>query len=161
MDKKTKAEIRKILDTLKNDLDYANNSLERLDYVYEDAETPVNDAHDPEKGTNRPSQGSDNPYGMVAVCVHYTLGWGVAEALGAEVDKAIFRAYRRVVAIAGGSNIGHHEMEYDNVGLAVDLYCDGADRLVYLHLELVRTERSILEEAFADNGEGSLIRALH
>ena len=85
-------------------------------------------------------------YGMYNLPIHYTMGRGVPEALGNDVDGAVFRAFREATGDGDLHSHNHREFDFKNVGIATELWWDKYGRCVYLHLELVHTDDAICWE---------------
>ena len=88
-------------------------------------------------------------YGIVNLPIHYTLGSGVLEALGDDVDEALFMAFRGVSRDGDFYRLNYCEYDFQNVGLATEMLWDKYGRCGYLHLELVHTDDAIYR-----NGDG-------
>jgi hypothetical protein len=89
-------------------------------------------------------------HGVVKLPIHYTLGRGVLEALGDEVQEAVFRAFRKVTSCSNMWRSNNQEMDYSRTGMSIDLHWDKENQLVCLHLELVHTDDRIDEEGWTD-----------
>ena len=148
MDKKSR--LAWIIDTLKDDLFFAQSELSRTDFVDEVANPPGGTNTDPVANDNlNPPDVPNSRHGVVKLPIHYTLGRGVLEALGDEVQDAVFSAFRKVT---GCSNIwgNNQEMDYSRIGMSIDLHWDKENQLVCLHLELVHTDDRIDEEGWTE-----------
>ena len=85
-------------------------------------------------------------HGMFNLPLHYTMGRGVPEALGDDMDAVVFRAFRAASGAGNPHILNHHEIDLENVGIATEMWWDKYGRCVYLHLELVHTDDSIWME---------------
>jgi hypothetical protein len=103
---------------------------------------------------------ADDHYGMLELPIHYSLGCGVPEALGDDVDKAVYWAFQSAARNGDGWALRHDEMEFKDYGLAIELYWR-EHLCVCLHLELVHTDSTIDREEFEDWGEYPPDRALN
>ena len=132
------------IDYLKDGLDHANSELSRLDFEDEVAAVP----HDRLAGDAKNQQrGSHGRFGMVTLSIHYTLGRGVAEALGDDVESAVFRTFRHI-ADEISMGIGQKEIEMLRTGILASVYWDKENQIACLHVELVHTDSQISGEDF-------------
>lgn len=143
MDTKMKLKVGQIIDALTDDIDYAKSELHRLTFVDEAANPPTEtQIHEIANDNTTSSHDPESHHGVVTLPLHYTLGHGVPEALGDDVEAAVFSVFRRILAAGDRSNLLSCEVESCG-GMAIDLYFDRDCRSVCLHLELVRTDSSI------------------
>jgi hypothetical protein len=100
--------------------------------------------------TQNPSGVSGSRVGMVNLPIQYTLGRGVSEALGDEVQEAVFKAFRQVAWGGEGWSINHREIDCCGIRMSIDLYWDNENQCVCLHLELVCTVERICMDKFGE-----------
>jgi hypothetical protein len=148
MDTNTKSKIAFIIDYLKDDLAHAKSELSRLDYVDEATAAPGETHAD--HGNQNPPQATNSRFGVANLPIHFTLGRGVADALGDEVQQAVFTAFRRVARGGDEWSINHREVNWRSVGMSIDLYWDKENRCACLHLELVHTDERISMDEFGE-----------
>jgi hypothetical protein len=132
------------IDYLKDGLDHAKSELSRLDFVDDVAVAALDHLAGDARNLQRSSHG---PFGMVTLPIHYTLGRGVAEALGDHVENAVFRIFRQV-ANKISMGIGQTEIEMHRTGFLASVYWDKEDQIACLHVELVHTDSQIRGEDF-------------
>ncbi len=138
MDDKTD-QLAWIINRLKDDLGLAKSELLRLEHD-EAANTLSADrsARNPETEP----LGSHCQFGQVEMAIHYTLGHGVAEALGDNLEQAVYRAFHEASAVKRWSR-AKLEVTYLGAGMLADVVFDREEKLAYLHLELTRTQQNI------------------
>ena len=143
MDNKTE-QLTWIIDRLKDDLGLAKSELSRLEYD-EETDTLCTD-HMASVAGNEP-HGSHCQFGQVAMAIHYTLGHGVSEALGDNLERAVYRAFYEASAI---KRYGRAKLEVNflAVGMLADVVFDREEKLAFLHLELARTQQNLDTEEF-------------
>ena len=137
----TNTKLAFIIDFLKDDLAHAQSELSRLDYVDEAAAAPGETHAD-----QNPPHAPNNRFGVVNLPIHYTLGRGVSEALGDDVQEAVFKAFRE--GTAAGDKL--HEIDFCSIGMSIDLYWDKENRCVCLHFELIHTDERISMDDFGE-----------
>ncbi len=158
MDKKSR--IAWIIDTLKDDLYFAQSELSRTDFVDEVANPPGDTNTDPVANDNlNPPHVPNSRHGVVKLALHYTLGRGVLEALGDEVQGAVFSAFRKVTGCGSTWRNNYQEMDYSGTGMSIDLHWDKENQLVCLHLELVHTDDRIYEEEWTEPEMKNFLKA--
>ncbi len=138
MDDKTE-QLAWIIDRLKDDLGLAKSELSRLEY---DEAANTLSAGDMASVAGNEPHGSHSQFGQVAMVIHYTLGHGVAEALGDNLEQAVYRAFHEASAVKRWSR-AKLEVTYLGAGMLADVVFDREEKLAYLHLELTRTQQNI------------------
>ena len=128
-----------IIDLIKGDMKLAKSELARLEY--EEAPDRLSEEHLANVAENEPT-GSRCQYGQVAMTIHYTLGHGVADALGGNLEHAVYRAFHEASAVKkwGQANL---EVTFLGVGMLAEFVFDKEEKLAYLHLELGRSQYEI------------------
>jgi hypothetical protein len=149
MDTTKKSKLKRIIRMLKDDLDIAQSELTRLDFIDEVANPLPDVLKDQVVNDNLTSLHTANgQYGVVKLPIHFTLGRGMSEALGDEVEKAVFNAFRKVSRGSDAWGINHQEMGFSDIGTSIGMYWDGDNQCVCLHLELVHTDEQISMDEF-------------
>ena len=165
MDKKTKSHVSYIIntmDTLTEDIAYLKSELHRLTFVDEMANPPVDpQPHGHANDNTVPPHGPESHYGVATLSLHYTLGRGVPEALGDDVEGLIFHVYGIFVSAGHGSRLETYRTELRGVNMTIDLYFDRDKEVVCLHLALVHTGDSIGWGETVENNEGPQKRSLN
>jgi hypothetical protein len=88
-----------------------------------------------------------NHGGQINLPIHYTIGIGVAEALGEKLESAVLTAFRETTRDIYRGRAAC-EVNYCSVGLMADLFWDKELRVTCLHLELIRTKELIRSDEF-------------
>lgn len=73
--------------------------------------------------------------GMFNLPVHYTMGKGLPEELGEDLDIAVFLAFREAAWDGNKSDLNHSKFSFKRRSIAVDTWWDDRARCVCLHLE--------------------------
>jgi hypothetical protein len=144
MDATTKETLGWIISYLIDNIEMAKSELNRLTFDTEVA-NPPSDTSMPE-GVNDnldTAQVSESQFGIVNLPLQYTLGLGIPEALGDELEQGVLAAFRKVAGVTEICGLGKTEMDFRGTGMLVNRYWDKENRCVCLHLELVHTDNSI------------------
>ena len=140
----TKTErLARVIDKMKRDMEFANTELSRLKRECEVAELSVDEYTAPETLDDQTlPQAPLEQYGKINLPIHYTLGRGVADALGDRIDNAVITAFRETTKNFNLVSV-ESEVNYCGVGMLAELYWDRELRMTCLHLEIIHTEQQI------------------
>jgi hypothetical protein len=148
MDKETKSRVTHItneMSQLMDDIDYIKSELHRLTFVEEEANPPTDTLiYESANDNATRSHGPQSHHGVVTLPLHYTLGRGVPEALGDDVESVVLTVYRRVLEAGDRAGLQSREVDLCGTGMAIDAYFDRDNQSICLHIELVHTDDSII-----------------
>jgi hypothetical protein len=147
-----KKEITHIIANLRDELDYAKAELSRLNFKDEAAEE-YGKAHDPNAAdeAQRPQQPQNRHSGVAMLPIHYTLGQGIPEALGDDLDPVVFSIFPKIASATNEQGIGELEVSLRGIGMLATSFWDRERRLVCLHLERAHTQQCRDEEDWEED----------
>jgi hypothetical protein len=115
-------------------------------YILEECKNPFFDMPSVTHPNNRPHEKlnvvhvSGHQCGMFNLPVHYTMGKGLPEELGEDLDIAVFLAFREAAWDGNKSDLNHSKFSFKRRSIAVDTWWDDRARCVCLHLEICHSK---------------------